>query len=126
MSRPVQKGKAGENEACEWIRKHIFKGLREVKRNREQVELGCDIICKPFIFEIKRREKLALGKWWIQISIVQKYLRSFNKEYIPVVMYRQNKGNWEFLISTEALGITTGGYIHISAVTFIEWAVKYV
>ena len=126
MSRAVQKGKKGENEACEWIQKYVFKGKREVKRNREQVDIGCDIMCRPFIFEVKRREKVALGKWWIQISIVQKHLRKFDKEYIPVVMYRQNNGNWQFLISSQSIGVTTGGYIQINHIVFLEWARKYI
>jgi hypothetical protein len=125
MNRAVQKGKKGENEACEWIRKHLFDGKREVKRNHNQAFIGADIVCYPFIFEIKRREKLALDKWWIQIHRCYKVLIDHKASYIPVVMFRINNGQWEFLISAETIGCDTG-YVRIGVPRFTEWARRYV
>ena len=118
-----QKGKAGEHEACRWLEKNLFPE-RALKPNLTQAYIGCDIIATPFIVEVKRQETLHLDKWWIQISTVYKRLESHDKMYIPVVMFRKNRGDWEFLISSRAIGLTIG-YIRINEARFKEWAKFY-
>jgi hypothetical protein len=122
---PGAKGKAGENEACEWLMKHIYDNKRILHRNRNQTFVGADIVTKPFVIEVKRRETLALDKWWIQINKVRNRMREYDQEWIPVVMFRVNRGPWEFLISAEVIGDTTG-WIRIPQNRFIRWARRYV
>jgi len=124
MVNPKQKGKAGENEACEWLMKHLFKD-RNLSPNQRQVFIGCDIVAEPFIFEVKRREALNFNSWWIQISKVHKTLAKFEKMYIPVVMFRPNRSEWEFLISATVIGDEIG-YIHLNSARFVKWAKNYV
>ena len=96
-----------------------------LRPNQNQTFIGCDIVAEPFIFEIKRREALNFNSWWIQINKVYKTLAKYDKLYIPVVMFRVNKKEWEFLISATVIGDDVG-YIHISAPRFITWAKRYV
>ena len=125
MVNPKQKGKKGENEACRWLEEKIFSKNVSLKPNQNQAFIGCDIIATPFIVEVKRRETLALDKWWIQINIVYKRLMEYKRPYIPVVMFRQNQGSWEFLISSRTIGLTHG-YVRINEARFKEWAQQYV
>lgn len=120
-----QKGKKGENEAIEWFQKHIFDNKLILRRNTNQTFIGCDFVAKPFIVEVKRQETLKLSKWWLQISIVEKHLASFNQMYIPVVMFRQNNRYWEFLISATVIG-DTHGYIQLKEERFRSWARRFV
>jgi hypothetical protein len=125
MVNPKAKGKSGENEACRWLEKNIFNGERQLKPNQNQIFLGCDIFATPFIVEVKRRETLALNGWWIQISKVYKRLDEHNKHFIPVVMFRQNRGAWEFLISAKSLGLENG-FVRLTEARFTEWARKFI
>ncbi len=125
MVNPRKKGKGGENEACRWLEKWIFNRSVALKPNQNQAFIGCDIIATPFIVEVKRQETLHLDKWWIQINTVFKRLEEYHKLYIPVVMFRQNQGVWEFLISSRTIGLTDG-YIRINEARFKEWAIKLV
>lgn len=120
-----QKGKDGEEEACRWIQTNIFDNRRLVEVNRKQVHIGCDILSKPFIFEVKRQEQLVLNGWWIQVIKARDTLASFENMYIPVVMFRQNRGNWEFLISAEVIGDDTG-FVRLTEQRFKTWARRYV
>jgi hypothetical protein len=52
-------------------------------------------------------------------------LQEFNQAYIPVVMFRQNRKEWEFLISATTIGSNVG-WVHIPAVRFKDWAKRYV
>jgi hypothetical protein len=124
MVNPKQKGKTGENEACEWLSKYIYENKRQLERNQNQMFIGADIVSKPFIVEVKRRETLALDAWWIQISKVEKRLREFNKSYIPIVMFRQNRRRWEFLISATSIGCVNG-YVRLDENRFMEWGKRY-
>ena len=125
MVNPGKKGKRGEDEACEWLSKWLYKDKKELKRNYNQAYIGADIVSKPFIFEVKRREALALDKWWIQIHTVKVRLEEHRESTIPVVMFRQNHRQWEFLISSEVIGCTVG-YIQLNDMRFVEWAKRYV
>lgn len=118
------KGASGEREFCDWIKRNlILPELNSlVQRNLEQVRSGgADIIVEglPFAFEVKRVESLALHKWWSQV--IRATTTGLAKNLIPVVAFRQNKKDWEFLISAEYLGCEYG-FVHITEPVFIQWA----
>jgi len=119
-----QKGKTGEAEACEWLGKYLFEGNVRPEPNNKQVHIGCDIIVPPFIVEVKRRETLSLDQWWIQICKVDRHLLKMDREFIPVVMFRQNRRDWEFLISANTIGCKIG-YVRLKSNRFLEWAKRY-
>jgi len=111
-----QKGANGEREAAEWLATN-FKLASKPERNLEQVRQGGhDLIgFPPFAFEVKRQEVLEKRKWWLQA------INSLTDEYsIPVVMYRQNRKKWKFLISANYLGLKNG-YIELEIKEFKEW-----
>lgn len=124
MVNPKRKGKTGEDEACLWIMKYLYDNKRTITRNYNQMYIGADIVDYPLIYEVKRREVLALDKWWGQIMAVQRRLNLHGKSTIPVVMFRQNRKLWEFLISAEAIGDTLG-YVRLNEARFMEWARRY-
>ena len=113
------KGKAGESE---WINRFspFFPG-RELKRNLEQVRSGGSDICgvEPWVVEVKRCEKLEFNKWWRQVNAAV-----LNPEEMPVVSYRQNRGKWMFLVSTELLGVQDGRYAIIEEDTWIQMVIQ--
>ena len=117
MVHALNKGKEGERQAAKWL-KLKFKLETEPMRNLDQTRSGgFDLVgFPPFAFEIKRCETLSLRSWWIQV------VNSATTEYsIPVVMFRQNRGKWSFLISAQYVGLTNG-YIRLEEVEFIKWA----
>ena len=124
MVNSLKKGKKGENEACDWLSKYLYGNKLHLTRNFNQMFIGADIVAQPFIIEVKRREILALDKWWIQITTVERRMKEFDKEYIPIVMFRQNHRDWEFLISATAIGCTNG-YVRLNGTRFVEWAHRY-
>lgn len=114
------KGASGEREAADWLKAH-FKLEVKPQRNLEQVRSGGHDIegFPPFAFEVKRCETLSLKNWWVQV------VNSLTEEYcVPVVMYRQNRKPWKFLISATAIGLPKG-YILLEAREFIGWANLY-
>lgn len=104
MVNAKNKGAAAEREAAKWL-KIAFKLENEPQRNLEQVRSGgFDLIgFPPFAFEIKRCETLDLRGWWLQAA------NSCTPEYrIPIVMYRQSRQPWRFLISAKTIGLKNG------------------
>jgi hypothetical protein len=112
----INKGKAGEREAAEWLRKKLNLDIAP-QRNLEQTRSGgYDLIgLEPFIFEVKRQETLHLHDWWMQV----KRAASATGD-IPIVMYRQNRKPWNFLISAKYIGVDAG-YLIVNEVVFIKW-----
>ena len=113
------KGIRGELEFAKWLHKNL--NLDKVPdRDLEQARKGgADILeVKPFVFEVKRQEKLLLNLWWQQ---VEKSVATKNS--IPVVAYRQNYQPWRFLISAKMIGLDCG-YIQIESGVFIEWVLN--
>lgn len=121
------KGANGEREAAKWLQQQF--GLEHTpERNIEQYRhkkgsvnhfrksTGHDLTgFAPYCFEIKRCESLDLRGWWRQA--VNACTPKYN---IPVVMYRQNRQPWRFLISAKELGLRNG-YIHLEAREFVMW-----
>lgn len=121
MVHARNKGKDGE---LEWIKTFgiLFKG-RELKRNLDQTrEGGADILgCEPFIVEVKRCEKLELDKWWRQVKVAEQALLAQDKTVrIPTVSYRQNRGQWTFLLPASLMGIDTDSYVITKLELFIK------
>lgn len=127
MVHVVNKGKAGEREAINFIQPTINKvyemmGVDAVQlyRNQNQSALGgYDIDGLPWIaLEIKRQETLNLNAWWAQVN------KASREGQVPVVMFRQNRKQWRFLIPA---WLHTGGKGHmqvraeITKEAFLEW-----
>ena len=113
----VTKGKRGEVEFCQWL----FDNLRiVVDREYNQSQGGADIITTDFIFEVKRREVLALNDWWHQVIIASK--KYPNKNLIPVVVFRQNRKPWEFLIPANLILGLDKGFLRCSEQIFLQFA----
>ena len=108
------KGARGEREFCDWLEK-TFDLKEKPKRNLEQVrEGGWDVNVKNVYFEVKRCEKLHLRAWWLQIS------NATPRNGTSVVAFRQNKHNWQFLITARLIGCK-GGYLLIEEPQFIQF-----
>lgn len=111
------KGAAGEREAAQWLKTNLdLAALPE--RNLEQVRSGGhDLInVDPFCFEIKRCETLSLRDWWVKT-----FNTARKEQLVPVVMFRQNKQKWEFLISARYIALPVG-YIRLDSIEFKKWA----
>ena len=117
MVNSRNKGANGEREAAKWLASKF--NLAELpERNLEQVRKGGhDLVgFPPFCFEVKRQEQLELRKWWVQA------VNASTQEYnVPVVLYRQNRKKWKFLISAREIGLDTG-FIQLEAREFLLWA----
>ena len=112
------KGASGEREFCRWLYDNLEVPMPT--RNLEQVRSGgSDIIdIEPFYFEVKRVEKLSLDKWWRQVN---KAARNANDDsIIPIVCFRQNRKDWEFLIGANHIGIEKG-YLRLTEIVFLRW-----
>lgn len=117
MVNACHKGKRGEVEFCKWCDDNL--GTEFTERNYNQSQGGADVIIKDFIFEVKRRESLALSDWWYQVIVAKKIHRE--QDLIPVVCFRQNRKPWEFLIPAAFIG-NDKGYLRLTEKTFIEFA----
>ena len=79
---------------------------------------GADVLDMfPFVYEVKRVERLDLDTWWLQVL---KAARELGEDRIPVVAFRQNNQQWEFLISAKNIGIQHG-YVRAKALRFQQW-----
>lgn len=109
------KGAGGEREFCKYIAELL--DLPDMpKRQLDQTrEGGGDVIVPPFLFEVKRQERLTLQNWWKQA------VASAGGDLKPVVAYRQNRHAWRFLIPAEEIGVF-GGYICLESPIFAAWA----
>jgi hypothetical protein len=123
MVNSINKGKNGEREFCIWLEKNFHLPERP-KRNLEQTrEGGYDIYVKPFLFEVKRVEKIERDKWWKQVVKASEQIENS----VPVVAYRQNRHKWNFLISIKFLcyDFEEDGYLEIKDNVFIMWAKNF-
>lgn len=118
---PKTKGASGEREFCEYLFKTFNLEIKP-ERNLNQVRSGgCDVICFPFAFEVKRREQLQFADWWNQVNdAVTKDPQSEAFGLIPVVAFRQNKKDWEFLIGGNHINVPFG-FLHINKYVFNRW-----
>lgn len=128
LKSPKNKGANGEREAALWLQKQ-FNLEHPPQRNLEQTRFkgahanqkGYDLVhFEPFAIEVKRQETLAMRTWWRQAKLSAHYTQ---KPLIPVVMYRQNRKQWNFLIGANWIGLELG-FIHLQSDEFIQWAKK--
>ena len=112
------KGSAGEREFARWLQINLELDYLPT-RNLDQVrDGGGDILgVKPFIFEVKRCQQLALRDWWIQVTKAAKTGET------RVVAYRQNNSKWKFLISATHIGLATG-YIQLEEFEAKNWLMQ--
>ncbi len=105
MVNPRTKGADGELEFCNRFQPFFIDPL---KRNLLQSrEGGADITgCDPWVIEVKRCQQIELNKWWKQVSAAVT-----EEWHIPTVAYRQNFGQWTFLLPSDMLGIDHPGYV---------------
>lgn len=117
------KGANAEREAAVWLKKE-FKLEHLPQRNLEQYRYGAHVKSTgfdltgfpPFCFEIKRVEALSLRTWWSQA------VHATTEDHPhPVVMFRQNRGKWKFLISARNIGCRNG-FILLEDREFKMWA----
>jgi len=120
------KGATAELEAARWLQS-TFRLEHTPQRNLEQVRSGGHDLLgfPPFYVEVKRQEILNLRGWWQQALNAARNSEDDDAE--PVVMYRQNRGPWLFLISARHLNMSQDaglklGYLHIKQNVFIPWA----
>ena len=112
------KGAAGEREAAKWLQSK-FNLQNTPQRNLEQTRSGGHDLTgfEPFLVEVKRQEVISLRKWWVQAVTSSKNIEGS----IPIVMYRQNRRPWRFLISATYIGCRNG-YIILEEREFEMWA----
>jgi len=110
------KGASGERELARWL--HTNMKLDKLpERNLEQVRHGgSDLLVYPFFFECKRVECLDLRSWWIQVKT-----EAEKEDAIPVVAFRQNRKQWEFLISASHIGLDKS-FVRLNHDVFLLWA----
>lgn len=98
MSR--EKGKRGEREAAELLRKAGFKGARRTQQycGRDADGTASDVIGIPgYHIEVKRTEQARLYDWMAQAE------RDRRPEEIPVILHRQNGKSWVAILPAEML-----------------------
>ena len=124
------KGASGEREACRWLERKLWGRNVGLERNLLQVrEGGADILHHPFVFEVKRRKgdkNLGFAKWWIQVTKAAKTknAQEGTDTFTPVVMFRIDKSDWQFLISATVIGCKQG-WLHMDATRFLQWAKSF-
>jgi len=113
------KGANGELEAAKWL--HKWLNLSSVPaRNLEQVRSGGhDLLVPPFVIEVKRCEALAKKSWWAQV------IAATMPPLCPVVMFRQNRQPWRFLLPAALLEVDSG-YLEVEAEIFLPWAAEFI
>jgi hypothetical protein len=110
------KGQIGEREACRLLGDVI--GELELTRNLEQVRSGgADILgISGLCIEVKRQETLSINSWWQQVCRA-----ADNRGDVPVLMFRQNRKPWRFLLPAYLLTVGAPGYIELQEPAFRCW-----
>lgn len=112
------KGASYEREVCRWLSDNLnIKTKRLLGQAREG---GADIVTDDFIIEVKRREKLDLYGWWSQVQHAKK--EHENPDLIPIVVFKQNNQNQEWLIPANLLPNVPRGYMRVSSIVFRHFA----
>lgn len=121
MVHALNKGKEGERQFCKWLDDNL--GIKTKRILDQAREGGADVATDDFLFEVKRRETLALKDWWMQVKKAQ--ANHTDENIIPVVAFRQNRKPWTFLIPASFIGLEIG-YIQLEERTFKRWAQEIV
>lgn len=94
------KGAAAEREVANLFKKYGFKARRGQVFNGEP-DLIVEGYSKRYHFEVKRHERLAIPAWIAQAKAQSKLGQ------VPVVIFRQNRGEWYMLLPLEHVLETT-------------------
>ena len=94
MINSKNKGKVGEREFANLLKKHGFNARRgqQFKGTEDSPDIICE--CLPFHFEVKRVQKLNLDNAMDQA-------RKDCGKSIPVVAHRKNNHKWLITIDAE-------------------------
>lgn len=119
------KGASGEREFAGWLFENFNDLRNKPERNLEQVRNGgSDLIVPPFMFEVKRVEALHLHNWWMQVvKATREYESKHGVELEPVVCFRQNRQDWNFLVSAKHMGCDNG-FARLQSPIFRNWVVR--
>lgn len=112
----LNKGKKGEKEALAWLLSNLPIETLNPENLTRLKNIGDDIELNHFSIEVKRRETLDIPSWWYQCVV-----NADKKEKEPILMFRQNRKEWRFVISARNLGLSKG-WMELSKIAFIEFA----
>lgn len=111
------KGSEYERQFCKWLLLNL--GVK-AKRNLDQVrDSGSDVLTEKFMFECKREEQLRLDDYWYQVIVSAK---KFERETIPVVVFRQSRRKQEFLIPAVLIPGQKTGFVRIKEEVFLNFS----
>lgn len=114
-NRAQTKGKKGEQEAMKFLLDVLpITDIPSANMVRLR-SIGDDLELLHFSIEVKRRESLDVPAWWRQCVV-----NADKKCKEPVLMFRQNRKPWRFVISARYLGLSKG-YIELGRTAFIEF-----
>lgn len=112
------KGAGFERDVCQWLDSNL--NIQTSRLLGQARDGGADIETEHFLIECKRRENLDLFNWWNQVLIAQK--EHDNTEIIPVVVFKQNRKDMEWLIPANLLPNVERGYMRVSCFVFKQFA----
>lgn len=116
MVKAIDKGKNGEREAAAWLQEHLQLEVLPTRNLDQTREGGYDLLgLQPFAVEVKRCETLSLVAWWRQVKEATPH------GMCPIVMFRQNRKQWRFLLPARLIGVDIG-FIEVGGSVFKEWA----
>lgn len=120
MVNPVHKGKRAENAFCKWLLENL--GIETEREYNQADGRSSDIVIGDFFFEVKHRETLDLDEWWYQTVRQRKGKKGKGK--VPVVVFKQNRRPWQFLIPASLLFEGIKGYMIVNEKVFIQFAMR--
>ena len=114
------KGQGGEREAGCYLGNIL--GIAPLERNLSQTrEGGADHLGIPGLcIEVKRQEVLSIRIWWNQVCRAADV-----RHEIPVLMYRQNRTPWQFVLPANVFLIGMPGYVQLGEKGFSFWLRQY-
>jgi hypothetical protein len=112
------KGASYEREVCHWLAENLNVHTKRLLGQAR--DSGADIETEHFLIEAKRRENIDLYEWWSQVMRAKK--EHPNKDIIPVVAFRQNNKQTEWLIPADLLPNVDRGYLRVSSLVFKKFA----
>jgi hypothetical protein len=112
------KGATFERDVCKWLGVNL--GIETERLLGQARNGGADIETDHFLIEVKRRETLNLYEWWSQVLRAKE--NHPNKDIIPIVVFKQNRKDMEWLIPANLLPNVKRGYMRVSCPVFKQFA----
>lgn len=98
------KGATGEREFFALVSAHLGKTVkRELGQARDG---GCDGVCGPLLFEVKRRQRIAILRWMEQARRAASTRQGLARG--ACVAMREDDGEWMVLCSAELFLMLAG------------------